>query len=178
MKLKQTQISFVLAVIAMFAFSLVAFKVHNVYAAGSSRIGVVDMQRVIAMSNQGKKANSELKKMAEKYDAKLEKMRKKIASLSSDLKQNGSVMSSEEKTSKTQEFEADISNFRKEEGTVQKIMNKKRYELLQGLINKADGIVNQIAQEKGYILVLDSRAVIYGSKSIDITGEVLNRMNK
>ncbi len=148
----------------------------NAAAAGSS-IAVVNMQKVIAMSNQGKKAQSALKALVSKYDARLLAMRKKIAAIQADLKNNGPIMSASEKAKKTKEFETDISNFSSEEKHIQGVMSQKRFELLKGIVDKATSIINTIAKKDGYILVIDRPSVVYRAASIDITNEVLKQMN-
>jgi len=165
-----------MAGIVLIALMLIMFGSKNVLAAGSN-IAVVNMQKVISTSNQGKKAQSALKALVSKYDARLLAMRKKIAAVQADLKNNGSIMSASEKAKKTKEFETDISNFTSEEKRIQGVMSQKRFELLKGIVDKATSIINAIAKKDGYILVIDRPGVVYRTASIDITDEVLNRMN-
>lgn len=173
--MKRSIFSSVLAV-GFILFASVLLRPENVQAAGSN-FAVVNMQKVVALSNQGKKAQGELKKLVSKYKAKLLAMREKISALQSDLKNNGSIMSADEKTKKTKEFETDISNFSSEEKHVQGVISKKRFELLKGIVDKVTSIINSIAKKNGYILVLDRPGVVYRIDSIDITGQVLSRMN-
>ena len=173
--MKKTILNLSIAVFLMSAAS-VAFGSVSASAAGSS-IAVVNMQKVISTSNQGKAAQSQLKALVSKYDARLLAMRKKIASVQADLKNNGSIMSAGEKAKKTKEFETDISNFTAEEKRIQGVMSQKRFELLKGIVDKATSIINAIAKKDGYILVIDRPSVVYRSASIDITNEVLNQMN-
>ena len=149
----------------------------NAFAAGSI-VGVINMQKVVTMSNQGKAANAEVQSLAKKYNGKLISMRNNIAAIQKDLQQNSSIMSSSEKTKKTQEFETDVSNFQAEEKKVNNIISQKRYALLKGIISRAEGIVSNIAKEKGFLIVVDRPSVVYRVDSIDITQEVVNQMNK
>ncbi|MHB1660887.1 MAG: OmpH/Skp family outer membrane protein [bacterium] len=154
----------------------IVFSSANVWAAGSN-IAVVNMQKVISASNQGKKAQSDLKALVSKYNARLLSMRKKIGALQADLKNNGSIMSATEKAKKTKEFETEISNFSSEEKHIQGVMSQKRFQLLKGIVDRATSIINSIAKKDGYILVIDRPSVVYRAASIDITNEVLNLMN-
>jgi Skp family chaperone for outer membrane proteins len=163
-------------ILTLFAVALTYSNSKNVWAAGSS-IAVVNMQNIISMSNQGKKANAELKALYSTYTAKLLTMRKKIAAIQNDLKQNGSIMSASEKAHKTKEFETDISKFRAEEKHVQGVMAEKRYTLLKGIVDKATAIITAIAKKNGYLLVIDRPSVVYRAHGIDITNEVLTQMN-
>jgi outer membrane protein len=164
--------------IAVFLISAATMMLGSVKAnAAGSNIAVVNMQKVISTSNQGKAAQSQLKALVSKYNGKLLAMRKKITAVQADLKNNGSIMSAGEKAKKTKEFETDISNFTAEEKRIQGVMSQKRFELLKGIVDKATSIINAIAKKDGYILVIDRPSVVYRSASIDITGEVLNEMN-
>ena len=173
--MKKTILNLSLAAFLILLASIV-FGSVNASAAGYN-VAVVNMQKVISMSNQGKAAQSQLKALVSKYNGRLLAMRKKIAAVQADLKNNGSIMSADEKAKKTKEFETNISNFTAEEKRIQGVMSQKRFELLKGIVDKATSIINAIAKKDGYILVIDRPSVVYRSASIDITNEVLNQMN-
>ena len=77
--MKKSILKLSLAAFLIFAASIV-FGSVSASAAGSN-IAVVNMQKVISMSNQGKAAQSQLKALVSKYDARLLAMRKKTARL-------------------------------------------------------------------------------------------------
>ncbi len=169
-------ISFFSIFILLLALILLS-NISKAEAAGS-KIAVVNMQKIIAMSKQGKKANAVLHSLVVKYKAKLSALKQKITSLHNDLKQNSSIMSSSEKLKKTKEFETDITNFSSEEKHIQGVISEKRYNLLKGIFEKAKVIIQSIAKQKGYILIINRpNIVVYRVNSIDITNQVLSRMN-
>ena len=64
--------------IAVFLISAATMMLGSVKAnAAGSNIAVVNMQKVISTSNQGKAAQSQLKALVSKYDSRLLAMRKK-----------------------------------------------------------------------------------------------------
>lgn len=171
------RISLIFSILILMSAIVLLSNTSKAEAAGS-KIAVVNMQKVISMSKQGKKANSILHSLAIKYEAKLSALKQKITSLHNDLKQNSSIMSSAEKLKKTKEFETDITSFSSEERHVQGIISEKRFNLLKGIIAKVNAIITNIAKQKGYLLVIDRPGiVVYRVNSIDITNQVLNQMN-
>ncbi|MHB1646106.1 MAG: OmpH family outer membrane protein [Candidatus Acididesulfobacter diazotrophicus] len=170
------RISLIFSIFILLLALILLSNTSQAEAAGSN-IGVVNMQKVIAMSNQGKKANSILHSLVVKYKAKLSALKQKITTLHNDLKQNSSIMSSSEKLKKTKEFETDIANFSSEEKHVQGVISEKRFNLLKGIVAKINVIINNIAKQKGYIIVIDRPDVVYRVNSIDITNQVLSQMN-
>ncbi len=175
--MKKIILNLSLVIFLMLTVTIIAFGAVKANAAGSD-IAVVNMQKVISMSKQGKAANKELKALVSKYSGRLLAMRKKIASIQADLKNNGSIMSAAEKTKKTKEFETDISNYSAQEKHIQGVMSEKRFNLLRGIINKATAIIDSIAKKDGYILVIDRPSVVYRVNAIDITNEVLKQMDE
>ncbi len=173
--MKKTILNLSLTVFLMLAATII-FGSAKANAAGSS-IAVVNMEKVISTSNQGKVAQGQLKALVSKYSGRLLAMRKKIAAIQADLKNNGSIMSAGAKAKKTKEFETDISNYSSEEKHVQSVISEKRFELLKGIVGKATSIIKSIAKKDGYILVIDRPSVVYRANSIDITNEVLKKMN-
>jgi outer membrane protein len=173
--MKKLILNFSLATVLVLS-AIFVFSSANVWAAGSN-IAVVNIQKLISMSNQGKNAQTELKALATKYDTRLIAMRKRIVAVQADLKNNGSIMSAGEKAKKTKEFEADISNFNAQEKHIQGVMSKKKFELLKGIVDNVTAIINSIAKKDGYILVIDRPMVAYRAASIDITNEVLKRLD-
>ncbi|MHB1678956.1 MAG: OmpH/Skp family outer membrane protein [bacterium] len=170
------QISLIFTIFILL-FALILLSNTSKAEAAGSKIAVVNMQKVIAMSKQGKKANSILHSLVAKYKAELSALKQKITLLHNDLKQNSSIMSSSEKLKKTKEFETDITNFSSEEKHVQGVISEKRYNLLKGIVAKATIIIENIAKQKGYILVIDRPNIVYRVNSIDITNQVLSQMN-
>ncbi len=162
--------------VGLFLLAVVLVFPKNVRAT-NLKVAVINMQTIISKSKQGEKANSKLKDLVTGYRGKLMKMRKKIASIQTDLKQNSSVMSATEKTAKTKEFETDISQFTTEEKDIRAAVIKKRYQLLKAVVNRADAIIAKIAKNSGYLLVINRTSVVYSVDSINITNEVLKKMD-
>ncbi len=170
------QISLIFSILILL-FALILLSNTSKAEAAGSNIAVVNMQKVIAMSKQGKKADSILHSLVTKYKAKLSALKQKITTLHNDLKQNSSIMSSSEKLKKTREFETDITNFSSEEKHVQGVISEKRFNLLKSIVAKINVIIENIAKQKGYILIIDRPDVVYRVNSIDITNQVLSKMN-
>ncbi len=173
--MKKIILNLSLAVFLMSAATIM-FGLAKANAAGSS-IAVVNMQKVITTSKQGQAANNQLKDLVSKYSGRLLAMRKKIAAIQTELKNSGSIMSASEKTKKTKEFETDISQYSAQQKHIQGVMSEKRFDLLKVIVNKATAIIDSIAKQNGYILVLDAPSVVYRADSIDITNQVLQQMD-
>ncbi len=146
------------------------FEVNSVY--------VVDMQKVLEESKQGKKTVAALKekfqesqKIAEKVTSELNTLRvslEKQASLLSDevfqQKQEALVLKKRESENLLQEEKVKTEQFRARE--------------ISNIVEQANKIINEISQKKNYQLVVEksSQIVIYADKQLDITSDVISKM--
>jgi outer membrane protein len=172
----EKKITFLSILILFFALALLGNVINA--QASNFKIAVINMQKIFSLSKQGKAANSIFSSMVKKYKSKLAKLRQKVTSLGTYLKQNASIMTAAQKAKKIKEFESSEAKYSSESRHVRGVLTQKNLELAKGVFDKADVIINKIAKKKGYLLVINRRpSVIYRSNSINITNQVLNAMN-
>jgi outer membrane protein len=156
-------------------------------AAKAPRVGVIDMARVSAESLLGKTYAAQLEKLqndinaeATKKQTDLGKMDASIKTLQDELEKQGAVLSQEARDRKQQEIvrkgrerqafledgQADINRMRERAQQQAQSINSE-FQL------KVRPIVEQVAREKGYDLVLDSQVAYTINKDFDITRDVI-----
>jgi outer membrane protein len=167
--------------------ALAAAGLATAQEAKSPRVGVIDMARVSAESLLGKSYAGQLEKLqndisaeATKKQTDLGKLDAAIKALQDDLEKQGSVLSAEarekkqteivRKTRERQAFledgQADINRMRERaQAQAQSINNE--FQL------KVRPLVEQVAKDKGYDLVLDSQVAYTINKDFDITRDVI-----
>ena len=156
-------------------------------AARSPRVGIIDMARVSAESLLGKSYAAQLEKLQNDISAEatrkqtdLGKLDASIKALQDELEKQGAVLSAEarekkqteivRKTRERQAFledgQADINRMRERaQQQAQSINNE--FQL------KVRPLVEQVAKDKGYDLVLDSQVAYTINKDFDITRDVI-----
>ncbi len=158
------------------------FIISLLFVAGTTlaqNIAYVDVQKVMNQSKKGQEFKKEIKSKVEYYQKKLYEIDKKISSIEKQLE--SPVLSEEAKKKKRKEL-ADL----KSEG--QKIQQEAEEELSQmkakaerELIIQIREITEKYAKEKNIDLVFIGGAlggVVYFDKSIDITNEILKRLDE
>ena len=156
-------------------------------AAKAPRVGVVDMARVSAESLLGKSYAAQLEKLqndisaeATKKQTELGKMDAAVKALQDELEKQGAVLSQEAREKKQQEIvrkgrerqafledgQAEINRMRERaQGQAQSINNEVQL--------KVRPLVEQVARDKGYDMVLDAQVAYTINKDFDITRDVI-----
>ena len=150
-----------------------------VFAAGSSKIGVVDGMKVLELSQWGRQASEEFRREAEKVKADLEPKEKALLTARDEFDKKKDVLDQKAKTKKEQELRDLYQDFQKQ--TVQG--NAKFEELQAGMFGKAREavrkIVEKIAKDEKFDLVFDKSAVVFvASDKDEITQRVVTELDK
>jgi outer membrane protein len=156
-------------------------------AAKAPRVAVIDMARVSAESLLGKSYAAQLEKLqndinaeATKKQTDLGKMDAAIKALQDDLEKQGAVLSQEARERKQQEI---VRKGRErqaflEDGQAEiNRMRERAQQQAQGINGefqvKIRPLVEQVAKDRGFDLVLDSQVAYTINKEFDITRDVI-----
>ena len=162
--------------IVLFIFILMIF-VSQCFAEQVFKAAVVNSQKALQNSMEGKKAIKLLQEKEQNINNKLANIDKRIQDMDTKLKTQRLTL-----TFETQEkLSFDLDNLRTERKRIAEDSVKEWQRLQLRLYTKireeVSPIIENIAKEKGYSLVFDlsSNAVAYFSLSVDITDEVIKR---
>ncbi|WP_413288008.1 OmpH family outer membrane protein [Bdellovibrio sp. HCB337] len=147
--------------------------------AADAKIGFVDMQKAIQTTAAGKKAKSELEGEFNKKKKELEKKEADLKKMSEDLERKKSVLSEEVLGKKQQEFQEEMLKYRDVVGKSQIEIQKKERDLTAPILEKMKKVIEKVAKEKGYSMVLENnQGVLYASADSDLTDAVVKAFEK
>ena len=164
-------------------------------AAAETKIAIVDLQRVLLTSKAGKAAKSKFeaiqkkkRKQLKRTDNKLQAREKELLAERVALEKAVAGKGPDALTPKLKEkmtqfmpklkaFQQEVVDFQKTQREMVKNLGAKETELLRPIELRIRKVIDKIAKEKGYTLVLSRVAVIYGLASDDITEVVAKRLD-
>jgi outer membrane protein len=148
-------------------------------AADATKVGFVDMQKAIQSTAAGKKAKSELEGEFNKKKKELEKKEGDLKKMGEDLERKKSVLSEEVLSKKQAEFQEEMMKYRDVVGKSQVEIQKKERELTAPILEKMKKIIEKVAKEKSYAMVIEnSQMVLYAVPEADLTAEVIKAYEK
>lgn len=145
--------------------------------AADYKIAFVEVARLLSQSPQVAAVRDKLKKEFSRRDQELIAQSKQIKTLADQLKRDGAVMSESE----AQRLEKDIisrrRNLKNAQSAFQEDLSLRQNEELQKIRKQIAEVIQSIAKEGKFDLVLES-GVVYASDRSNITDKVLDRLKK
>lgn len=160
--------------------------------ATETKLGVVDLQKVLRSTTAGKAAAKKFEDLQKAKKGQLDSKEKELGKrekdlfgqrqeiekalqdakgqVTDDLKQR--IVALQEKGKK---FEADVMDLEKQRRDIVDELGKKEADLLKPIEDIIRAKVEAIAKERGFALVLNRQVAIYASDAVDITAEVIKR---
>ena len=141
------------------------------------KIVFVDMDRIIANSNAGKKVQSSIDKFAKKENQKFDSTESGLKKKEQEILKQKNILSKEELDKKVKSFQAELSKLRKEKIEFNRNIIKKNKEATSKIVNEINKILTQYASENSISLIIQKKNIIIGKTEMDITPQILKEFN-
>ncbi len=143
----------------------------------SLKVGYVDLQKALTSVEEGKEARKRLKQDYQSKQQKLNQKQKEVKKLKKELQQQSAMLSEEAKRKKQKKLQKKMQELQQTYMTLQRDLSKKEASETKEIFKEMRGIVEAIADEKGYDLVLEKKrsSVLYANDAMDLTDELIER---
>jgi len=161
-------------------FLALAVVAATAVAQAETKIGYVDVQKALQATAAGKKAKESLDAEYGKRKKDLDKKKADIEKMSQDLEKKKTVLSEEVMGKRQMELQEEMMRFQKNVAENQMEIQKKEKDLVEPILDKMRRVIEKVAKEKGYNLVLEkqSQNVLYAQKDADLTEDVVKAFEK
>jgi len=143
--------------------------------AADYKIGFVNTERLFREAAPAKRAQSKLEKEFAARDADIQKLSKQVRDLQTALEKDGITMSETERRNK----ERDLGNLSRDltrgQREFREDLNLRRNEELASVQERANKVIQQIAEAEKFDLILQD-PVVFASQKIDITEKVIKAL--
>jgi Skp family chaperone for outer membrane proteins len=144
-------------------------------------IALVDFERAVVTSAEGKKAEAQFTTKFEERKSEIEKKQKELEDKQNQLKTQDRVLSDTAKAELSRDIERRSTELTRLNEDAQKELETLRQQLLGPVIEIARRILQAYASEKGYVVVIDTSApennVLFVNKAYEITDELVKRID-
>jgi outer membrane protein len=145
-------------------------------SAAELKIGFLDAERINRESAPAVRASKELEREFAPRIQELQKMERQLKEGQAALEKDAMTMSESERQRREQELVRNNREFQRAQREYREDLNARRNEKLADLFQRANKVIQQIAEAEKFDLILQE--AVYRSPRIDITDKVLKALGE
>jgi len=156
---------------------IIAALVSTGYAQAIIKIGVVDSQKVLQESEEGKKVMSQLQDMDKRNSAEVSRRDEEIRNLQTKLNTQRLTLTQEAIINLTSDLETKTTARKRFAEDTYKDMQNMTQRMFQKIQGELLPIIEKLGKERGLDIIFDlgNSGAVYYSSTIDVTLEVIKR---
>jgi len=150
----------------------------TVLAADGAKVGSVDIQKVLLMSDAGKEAKDQLSQKAGKYETEKNSKEGELKKLKGDLESQGAVLNESARASKERDYQQRLKEYQRFLKDAQEDLQAKNDEFTGRIVDDILKVAQEYGRKNGYTAIfVRSDTLIYLDPAADLTDEVLKAFN-
>ena len=139
------------------------------------KIGFVNTERLFREATPAKRAQAKIEKEFAARDSEIQKLAKQVRDLQAVLDRDGATMAESERRTKERDLANQSRDLSRMQREFREDLNLRRNEELAGIQERANKVIQQIAESEKFDLILQD-PVVYASQRIDITDKVIKAL--
>jgi outer membrane protein len=141
------------------------------------RVGVVNSERILRESVAAKAAQQRLEQEFSRREKELQESAARIKQLGERLERDVAVLADSDRARRQREIAELDREFQRRQREFREDLNQRRNEELASVIERANRVIKQIAEQEKYDLILQGQETVYASPRLDMTEKVLRALN-
>jgi outer membrane protein len=145
------------------------------YAQEATRIGFVNTERILRDAAPAKASQQKLEQEFSRREQEIQDMAARLKSMGERIDRDAAVMSDADRQRRQREYADVEKEFQRKQREFREDLNQRRNEELAQVIEKANRVIKQIAEQEKYDIILQE--AVFAAPRIDITEKVLRALS-
>jgi outer membrane protein len=150
-------------------------------AAGGTKIGIINIQQAILLTNEGKRDLEALDKKFETPRTNLQNLQKEVQDMQNQLKTQGDKLNEDAKAKLAKDIESKNKTLQRQLEDAQGDYQQQQGELVNRIGGKLMEVLDKYAKDHGYSVIVDvsnpQSPVLWANASTDVTQDIANAYN-
>lgn len=163
--------------ITLAAALMISFVAPRLYA--QVRIAVVDLQRALNETEDGRQAKARLKRLFKQRQQELDRRQGELKTLKENIEKNAEVWARDVLQKRAEEYQKAYIELQQQYVEFQRELAEKESEMTQVIIARMEQILRRIGQTEGYTMIVERNegGVVWVPGNLDLTDDVIQRYN-
>jgi outer membrane protein len=141
------------------------------------KVGLIDIQKAISESAQGKKAKEKFQAQYKKIEADMLRQKQDIEKMKVDLDKKGPLLKDDDRRKMEGEFQKKYLAYQRDVRDYQEELQGKEREMTADILKELEGVVIELGKAEKFTLILERSQLIYSDQGIDVTNRVIELYN-
>ncbi len=142
------------------------------------KLGTVDMQKILMLSDAGKDAKEQLAVKAAKYEAEKNLKEEDLKKLKSELEKQSVLLSETARAAKEKDYQQKLKEYQRFLKDAQDDLQAKNDEYTNKIVEEIVKVVQEFGKKSGFTFILvKNEGMIFMDDKIDLTDELLKQFN-
>jgi len=139
-----------------------------------SKIGAINIQKILADAPQAARAKKKIEKDFEARDQELQRIAKQLKTMQENLDKNAVTMAEGERRTKEREFGELNRELQRKQREFREDLSQRQNEEMAAIFERVNKIIKQLAEAEKYDIIFQEAA--YVNPRIDITDKVIKAL--
>ncbi len=141
------------------------------------KIAVVDVQHAVMQTEDGIRAQTDLKKTFDKRQQELNTRQNQLQETKTDIEKQAGVLSRDALQKRMEDWQKRMLDLQQVFLEYNKELQTKQADKTQPIVKKMMAIIGNVAKKNGFDLVVDKQAIAYSRSDLDLTDQVVQMYN-
>ena len=150
-------------------------------APATTRLGIINIQNAIVMTNEGRRDFEALQKKFEPTQSTLNNLSQEIDNLKKQLQAQGDKLNEQSRADMVKNIETKQKSLQRQAEDAQADFQGQQSEIANRIGGKLLEVLDKFAKQNGYSLILDvsgqQSPVLWAAQTTDVTQEIVNSYN-
>ena len=145
-----------------------------------SRIGVIEVQKIVQESAIGKESLARVQKVQQAKQEDLQKRQKELRDMEQKIQDQGKALSEDAMEKLQKDYQSKALDLKRFQDDAQRELEESQRKELGELEKRIMPVINEVAREQGYALVFNkfnSGLLFADDKTVDLTEAVITKFN-
>ncbi|HEX05108.1 MAG TPA: OmpH family outer membrane protein [Bacteroidetes bacterium] len=149
-------------------------------SAKDAKVGIIISDRILNEYTEAQDAQQILEEEITEWQRQATEMEEELQALDTELSEGSMFYSEEKKAEVEKKFQNKMLEYREFQANIERKAMQRNQELFAPINDKIQQVIDKIAQEDGYDIILDAvgTAIAYADPELDITDIILEELKK
>jgi len=158
--------------------ALLAFVIAAPTAKAETRIGVVDLRQALFSSDAAQAFSDQLQRDFAEEEANVRAVQEEARELKERLESDGAMMNETERNTLATQFQDKVKEFNFLKQRLDSTVASRKQAFLEQARPDVDAAVKELLEENSLDLILPSEAVVYVKPELNLTSQLLEKLNQ